>query len=71
MRVIRFSDDDGLIHYGRAQGDNEAVLLDGFWQDGFEEQDRVLHVQKLLAPIDPVAILCVGLNYRQHAEESA
>lgn len=70
MKVIRFVDEDGLIHYGKPQGENEAILLDGYWQDGFEEMDRVLDVQKLLAPIDPVAILCIGLNYRPHAEET-
>jgi len=26
-------------------------------------------VQKLLAPVAPVALFCIGLNYRRHAEE--
>jgi len=27
-------------------------------------------VEKLLAPIAPVAFFCIGLNYRRHAEEA-
>lgn len=27
-------------------------------------------VSKVLAPLDPKAILCIGLNYAKHAEES-
>jgi 2-keto-4-pentenoate hydratase/2-oxohepta-3-ene-1,7-dioic acid hydratase in catechol pathway len=27
-------------------------------------------IKKLLAPLNPTAILCIGLNYRKHAEET-
>jgi 2-keto-4-pentenoate hydratase/2-oxohepta-3-ene-1,7-dioic acid hydratase in catechol pathway len=27
-------------------------------------------VQKILAPVEPAAFLCIGLNYRRHAQES-
>jgi len=32
--------------------------------------DEVVTPGKLLSPVQPVAIFCIGLNYRQHAEES-
>merc|ERR1711924_231176 len=32
-------------------------------------QEKVA-VQKLLAPVEPLAIVCIGLNYAKHAAES-
>src|SRR5690606_5010045 len=32
--------------------------------------DRPARVVKILAPVAPLDILCIGLNYRRHAEES-
>src|SRR5439155_23194864 len=32
--------------------------------------DRVLEVEKLLAPLVPTDIMCIGINYREHAAES-
>ena len=44
-------------------------MLEGSLSAGF--QDTGVHVEgKLLAPLDPRAILCIGLNYRRHAEET-
>jgi 2-keto-4-pentenoate hydratase/2-oxohepta-3-ene-1,7-dioic acid hydratase in catechol pathway len=31
---------------------------------------RAADLRKLLAPVAPTAILCIGLNYRKHAEET-
>jgi len=36
----------------------------------FRVTDQRLAVEKLLAPIVPADILCIGLNYREHAKES-
>src|SRR6201999_3647368 len=32
--------------------------------------ERRLQIDKLLAPLIPTDILCIGLNYREHAAES-
>ena len=37
---------------------------------GLSETGEVADVKKLLAPIQPSQILCIGLNYRHHAAES-
>lgn len=34
------------------------------------ERGHVAAVHKLLAPIVPTNLMCIGLNYRHHAEES-
>lgn len=36
----------------------------------FKVTDRKADVKKLLAPVQPTIILCIGLNYRHHAAES-
>ncbi len=69
MRIIRFQDEAGT-HYGEPVGDGLADLLEG---DVFDTPLRLggrrTSVSKLLAPVVPPAIVCVGLNYRQHAAE--
>ncbi|MCD6186463.1 MAG: fumarylacetoacetate hydrolase family protein [Deltaproteobacteria bacterium] len=35
-----------------------------------KDTDKTITVKKLLAPIKPVAILCIGLNFHQHAAET-
>ncbi len=70
MKIIRFLGDDGRIGYGALRADGGAELLAGELLGGLEATGKMAHVAKLLAPIVPSAILCIGLNYRQHAEES-
>ena len=71
MRIIRYEDASGNVRYAAEQEDGG-----GRWQiegDIFGEH-RVTReradVKKLLAPVAPVAFLCIGLNYRQHAVET-
>lgn len=70
MKIIRFIDEHGVLHYGEPANGDQARVLDGLPGSGFTTTDRVLPVHKLLTPIDPVAILCIGLNYGKHAEET-
>ncbi len=69
MKIIRYQTSAGNIAYA-AQKDEAAFEIDG---DIFGEHfvsNRRADVNKLLAPIKPEAILCIGLNYQHHAEES-
>lgn len=70
MQIVRYSDPDGKIHYGVQQGDGTAVELDGDLYGEFKLSSRRSQIAKLLSPIQPTAILCIGLNYRKHAEET-
>jgi len=65
MHIIRFTDENDKVCYGHKYIDDTAVLLDGLKTTG--EKARV---KKLLAPVEPAAILCIGLNYHQHAKET-
>ena len=70
MRMVRFLDGNDQICYGHNYREGVADLLEGRLFDGFKETRRQVRLKKLLAPLEPRAILCIGLNYRQHAEET-
>ena len=69
MKIIRFLDDAGQEQLGRLQDDGSATLLEGELLGELRDTGRPATVAKLLAPLEPAAILCIGLNYRRHAEE--
>ena len=70
MKIIRYLDPIGHTRMGVEQPDGSAFRIVG---DIFGEHRITLTrdtVKKLLAPIVPTQILCIGLNYRQHASET-
>ena len=70
MHIIRFFDENNQLQYGHEYHDNIATLLEGRLLDGLQDTGRKVRVKKLLAPLQPAAILCIGFNYRQHADET-
>jgi 2-keto-4-pentenoate hydratase/2-oxohepta-3-ene-1,7-dioic acid hydratase in catechol pathway len=70
MRMIRFTDERDRECYGYDYHDQSAALLTGQLFGKMEDTGRRVQVKKLLAPLQPAAILCIGLNYRQHANET-
>src|SRR5688500_7184344 len=69
MRIIRFVErESGRTIYGIQQDGVTAELLEGAFPD-FALTGRKVGVGRLLAPIVPADILCIGLNYRGHAQE--
>ena len=75
MRILRFVAADGAVHYGRATDDqltaaHRLALRGPTLFDGFDVTDEVLPVARLLAPLVPTDILCIGLNYLDHAAET-
>jgi 2-keto-4-pentenoate hydratase/2-oxohepta-3-ene-1,7-dioic acid hydratase in catechol pathway len=69
MRIVRYQDPSGKIHFGRSHDGNRVTRLDGNIQTGFRDTGETATVAKLLAPIEPRDIICIGLNYRKHAAE--
>lgn len=70
MKVIRYLDPAGHTHYGSEQPDGTVRRIAG---DIFAAHDVTTEpacVAKLLAPVSPTQILCIGLNYRRHAAET-
>jgi len=70
MRIIRFLDDAGQQRFGKDFDNGQATLLEGDSITGLVETDQIYNVKKLLAPVVPPAIIGIGLNYHQHANET-
>ncbi len=71
MRIIRFRDKNNNLSYGHNFDKNTAVLLNGEMFKDFKDTGKRVIVKELLAPLVPVSILCIGLNYKQHAMETS
>ncbi len=72
MRIVRFLS-DGKEYIGREIDRHSAYRLEGSLFDapqGLSVLDQKLRIDKLLAPLVPADVLCIGLNYREHAAES-
>lgn len=78
-RLIRFEGADGQVHWGdfgtdEVKRDNfsgrKVEILSGSIESGFKKSGQQGQIAKLLAPLEKTPVfLCVGLNYKQHAEE--
>lgn len=70
MRFIRFQDKSGEIHNGWVL-ENRVGLVEGSPLGEFSRQevDRDLEGLKLLPPVVPGKIICIGRNYVAHAKE--
>jgi 2-keto-4-pentenoate hydratase/2-oxohepta-3-ene-1,7-dioic acid hydratase in catechol pathway len=74
MRIVRFVDAAGQTRYGTDYANGTAELLSGdpFTSGGgsLKREGKRVEVKKLLAPVEARAIICIGLNYKKHAEET-
>lgn len=70
MKVIRFLDKDGEIHSGcDVQGSSASIVrMNSFGQ--FIDTKKRVKIKSIKPLIAPVAIFCIGLNYRLHAKET-
>lgn len=74
MPLMRYRDPEGGVHVARRDGSGRWERLCGDplgpaetpWSPSGEEA----RVDRLLAPVQPAAIFCIGLNYRRHAAET-
>lgn len=70
MHIIRFLDDGGRIGYGTDVKDNTATRLSGNIFNTLAKTSERVRIKQWLSPLDPPAILCIGLNYKAHAAEA-
>jgi len=71
MRIARIADESGSIHHGSPTGVPGVFdELHGSWDQGFSPTGRRIERARLLAPLVPVAVYAIGLNYRDHAAET-
>ena len=69
MRYVRF-EKSGASRFGILEGENISSLAGAPWI-GHELSGETFHLGqvRLLAPVQPGNIFCVGLNYKDHAKE--
>lgn len=70
MKIIRYLDSRGAVHHGAEQADGSALRIAGDIYGTHSVTAERADVAKLLTPVAPAQILCIGLNYRHHAEET-
>ena len=70
MKIIRCEDQKGNIVHAIQSPDGSALKLTGDIYGSLQPTFEKVEIKKLLAPIQPSSIICIGLNYRKHAEET-
>lgn len=69
MKIVRIQSTAGDVCLASQRADGSFEQLTGSLFEGLTPTGKTVVATKLLAPLDPAAILCIGLNYRKHAEE--
>jgi 2-keto-4-pentenoate hydratase/2-oxohepta-3-ene-1,7-dioic acid hydratase in catechol pathway len=70
MKFIRYRDSNGSIQMAASAAGEDYRVIKGDLFGPYEVTAEPARVGKRLAPIEPAAIICIGLNYRHHAEET-
>jgi 2-keto-4-pentenoate hydratase/2-oxohepta-3-ene-1,7-dioic acid hydratase in catechol pathway len=70
MKIIRYQSSTGEVSHAQQHPDGSFTKLRGTLFDSLTPTNEPVAVSKLLAPLEVKALLCIGLNYRQHAAET-
>jgi 2-keto-4-pentenoate hydratase/2-oxohepta-3-ene-1,7-dioic acid hydratase in catechol pathway len=70
VKIIRCMDKEGNLHVAENIDDDAYRKLSGDIATGFVPTDEMVTPWTLLAPLVPVNIFAIGLNYRDHAGET-
>jgi 2-keto-4-pentenoate hydratase/2-oxohepta-3-ene-1,7-dioic acid hydratase in catechol pathway len=69
MHIIRYQDHAGQIKFAAETPTGSRREISGDIFGEYRVTELAADVHKLLAPIAPTSIVCIGLNYRRHAAE--
>jgi 2-keto-4-pentenoate hydratase/2-oxohepta-3-ene-1,7-dioic acid hydratase in catechol pathway len=70
MKIIRYQNAGGAIFYGAEEPGGETFRIEGDIFSTWSATGERAEIARRLAPVAPANILCIGLNYRRHAEET-
>ena len=70
MKIVRYLDASYTEQLGREHHDGSVTRIEGSLFGGHEDTGERASPRRRLAPLDPAALPCIGLNYRRHAEET-
>jgi len=73
MKIIRFLSEDKSVLCGVYEQSLSVVsrIIEGNIFGDFKITNRKVKIAKLLAPLMPVNILALGINYKKHGDETA
>lgn len=69
MKIVRYHDSESNVRFGSMDPAGHITELTGDIYGSLQNTGREASISKLLSPVQPVDIICIGLNYRKHAEE--
>jgi len=70
VRFGRFLDASGTVSYGIQQPDGSFNYAEGCpFASTLKDTGKKATATRFLPPVQPVEIICIGLNYRKHADE--
>jgi 2-keto-4-pentenoate hydratase/2-oxohepta-3-ene-1,7-dioic acid hydratase in catechol pathway len=69
MKISRIQLANGEVCYASVRNDGTLERLNGDLFSGLNLTGQTVTASKTLAPLTPAAVMCIGLNYRKHAEE--
>lgn len=70
MKYVRFETKTGEKKYGVLRDDKIKVVEGSIFEDyRITDEAYSIHTVQLLAPVEPSKVLCIGLNYVDHAKE--
>ncbi len=70
MKIVRFIDSEGIIRLGKNPAEDRADEVIETEDGGYAPTGAQPRISRFLAPVQPPAVFCIGLNYKQHAEEA-
>jgi len=71
MKLARCTDSQGRIRWVQPSGPSRGLeCLGANPYEGLRPGNVEIEVASWLAPVEPAAIFCIGLNYRAHAAET-
>ena len=73
MKIIRFVSSEQKVLYGAYSTDHPdcAKIIEGNIFGTYKITSQEIQIKKLLAPIIPINILALGINYKKHGDETA
>ena len=73
MKIIRFVSSEQKVLYGTYSADHLdcAKIIEGNIFGTCKITSQEIKIKKLLAPIIPINILALGINYKKHGDETA
>ncbi|MFO8112904.1 MAG: fumarylacetoacetate hydrolase family protein [Desulfosalsimonadaceae bacterium] len=70
MKILRFIDENGAVCLGTDSDGNTATAVVETPSGAYEITGEKQTIRKILPPVSPAAVFCIGLNYRGHAVET-